>query len=160
MRILRAVVQTPMLPMLDTGHDKLLSGGIAGQLVGDHHTRSRALLLEQLSQRRGRISATLNQDVEHDPMLVPVLPTCKADHNLIQVPLVSRCWKTPADLIGKGLAELQRPLAYCLTWAEGKSEAKPDRVADYFSGKAVAGVARVAGWFHALAYAHIRSLSR
>src|ERR687897_627592 len=90
MRVLGAVVQTPMLPMFDTRHDLSLSRAIAGQFVCDQHARGHALLLEKLAQQAlggFRIAATLNQNVDHAPMLIdsapePMLPTCDADHNL------------------------------------------------------------------------------
>ena len=80
-----------MLPMLDAGHDRPLCGSIAGEFVRDHHARCHALLLEQLAQQAlggFRIAAALNQDVEHDAMLVdgapePMLPACDADRNLV-----------------------------------------------------------------------------
>jgi hypothetical protein len=42
----------------------------------------------------------------------PVLSACNADDNLVHMPFVSRCWKTSADLVGKALPELQRPLPH------------------------------------------------
>jgi hypothetical protein len=91
MRILSAIVQAFMLPMLNTGHDFSLCSGIAGQLVRDHDARGHALLPEQFPQQalgRFGIATALNQDVEHDPMLIdgapePMLPACDADHDLV-----------------------------------------------------------------------------
>src|SRR3954453_21201624 len=73
---------------------------------------------EQLAQQALRcfcVAAALNQDVEHNPMLVhgtpePMLLTGDADDNLVEMPFVSRSRKAPADLVGIILAELQRPL--------------------------------------------------
>jgi hypothetical protein len=118
MAVLRTIIQAPVLAVFDTWHDFALGSPIAGQIVGDHHARSLALLLQQFPQQalgRFGIAAALSQDLEHDPMLVhcapePVLPARDADDDLIEVPLVARCRQTPADLIGKGLAELQRTL--------------------------------------------------
>ena len=73
MRILCAIVQALMLPMLHARHHNPLCSGVAGQLVRDHHPWNDPLLLEQLAQQAlGRlcIPATLNQDVEHDAVLV------------------------------------------------------------------------------------------
>ena len=50
MRILCPVVEALVLPVLDPGHDLPLGGGIALQLVGDEHTGSSTLLLEQLAE--------------------------------------------------------------------------------------------------------------
>ena len=44
----------------------------------------------------------------------PMLLAGDADHDLIEVPLVSGCRKTPADLVGEALAEFQRPLPHGL----------------------------------------------
>ena len=109
-----------MLPMLHARHHGAFRSGIAGQFIGDHHTRSRTLLLEQPPQQalgRCRIAAALNQDVEYDPMLIdgapePMLLAGNADRNLIEMPFIARCWKAPADLIGITLAELLRPLPH------------------------------------------------
>ena len=111
-----------MLAVLHTRHHSLLRGGIAGQLVRDHHARCPALTLQQFAQQalgRLRVAPALNQDVEHDSMLVhgtpePMLFTSDADHNVIEMPFVARSRTTPADLVGKILAELHRPLPYRL----------------------------------------------
>ena len=81
-------------------------GGVAGELVGDHHARCDALLLEQLAQQPLGgfcIATTLHQNIEHDSVLVdgspePVLPTCDTDRDLVEVPFVSGGRKTAADL--------------------------------------------------------------
>src|SRR5215213_7076186 len=107
-----------MLPMLDTRYDLSFGRAVAREFVGDHHARSDALLPEQLAQQPVGcfcIAAALNQNVEHNPMLVhhspePMLSACNADYHLVEVPLVTGCWKTAADLVRKPLTELQRPL--------------------------------------------------
>jgi len=107
-----------MLPMLDIRHDLSLSRAIAREFVGDHHARSLALLLEEFAQETlGGFCVTpaLNQNVEHDPMLIdgspdPMLLTRNTDYDLIQVPFVSGCRETTADLVRKVLAELSCPL--------------------------------------------------
>ena len=122
MRVLGAIVQALMLPMLHARHDYPLCCSMAGHLICDHDAQRRTLLLEQFAQQalsRFGITPTLDQDVEHDPMLVhgapePVLPARNADHDLIKVPLVPGHGQTPPDLIGITLPELQRPLAYRL----------------------------------------------
>ena len=85
-----------MLAMLDAGHDLSLGRAIARKLIGDHHARSKALLLEQLAQQPlgcFSIAAALDQDIEHDPVLIygtpePVLHPGDPDGDLVQVPLV------------------------------------------------------------------------
>ena len=99
MAVFRMIVQSLMLPMLDTGHDLSFCGTVAREFVGDHHARCDALLLEQLAQQPlgcFGIASALDQDIEYGPMLVdrppePVLPACNADRNLIEVPPVTGC---------------------------------------------------------------------
>ena len=91
MAVLGTIVQTFMLSVFNTGHHDPLRGGIARQLIGDHHTRCDALLLEQLAEHAFGgfgIAPALHQNVEHDPVLVhgapePMLPAADADHNLV-----------------------------------------------------------------------------
>jgi len=119
MTVLGSIVQAPMLPVFNTGDYNLLSGGIAGQFVRHHYPKRYTLLLEQFPEQTlggFLIAAVLDQDVEHDPVLIdrspePVLPTCNADDYLIEVLLVSWCRKTSLDLVSKALAELHCPLA-------------------------------------------------
>src|SRR5215210_3342230 len=102
-----------MPPVLDRGHDLTLRGPVAGQLVRDHHTRGPALLLEQLAaQALGGplVAPALDQDVEHDPILVdgppePVLLSPDHQAHFVEVPLVARTGQPTPDLVGKGLAE-------------------------------------------------------
>jgi hypothetical protein len=83
-------------------------------------TRCLALLLEQLAQqalRRFGIATSLDPNVEYGPVLIhcapePMISARDADHNLVDVPFVSRCGKSAADLVGKALAELQGPLPH------------------------------------------------
>ena len=154
--------------MLHARHHCPLRSGVVGQFIGDHHTRYDALLLEQLPQQTlgcFGVMTALDQDIEHDPMLVDgwpelVLPARDADHDLVLVPFFPGCWKTLADLVGKAVAELQRPLSHRLTTdqdpsggqhllhhaqAQWKPEVQPYDVADHLSRKAVAGVTRVTG---------------
>src|SRR5215813_4168750 len=49
-RILRSVVQSLVLAMLNAKHDLAFGRAIAGELVSDHHKRCPHLLLQQLAQ--------------------------------------------------------------------------------------------------------------
>jgi hypothetical protein len=104
-----------------------------------------------------------------------MLSARNADHDLIEVPPVPRCRQTPPDLIGITLPELQRPLPRSFVadldasggehlldhaQAQGKPEIEPDCVANHFSRKAMAGIERITGRFHAHTYASIPSLLR
>lgn len=122
MAVLGSVIQPSMLAMFDSRHDLSPCGTVAREFVGDHHARCDALLLQQLTQQAFGcfgIAPALNQDIEHGSVLVygppqPVLLAGDADRNLIKMPFVSGCGQTPADLGGKGLAELHRPLPHRL----------------------------------------------
>ncbi len=93
----------------------------------------------------------------------PMRLASDGDHNLVEMPYVSGCRKTPADLVGEALAELQRPLPDCLMTdqdpagsqhllhhpeAEREPKIKPDGMADHFRWEPVAGVAKMARRFH------------
>jgi len=76
-RVLRPVVETLVLPVLDGRHHLALSRPIARQLVGDHDTRWTGLLLQQLAQQALgglRVAPALHQDVQHGPVLVDRAP--------------------------------------------------------------------------------------
>ena len=96
MGILRSVIQTLMSAMLDRGHHLVFRGAVAGQLVRDHHTRDPALLFQQLAEQAlggPLVPPALDQNVEHDPILVdsPPQPMLLAgDHqaHFVEVPYV------------------------------------------------------------------------
>jgi hypothetical protein len=77
MRVLRPVVETLVLPVLNAWHNLLPRRSIAGKLVGDHDARRPALPLQQLAQQPlgcALITPALDQDVEHDAVLVDRAP--------------------------------------------------------------------------------------
>src|ERR671929_707045 len=122
MRVFRPVVEAFVRPMLDPGDQFPLGRAVTGQLVRDHDTRWPHLLLQQLAkQARGGplVSPALNQDVEHDSILVdgppePVLLSADPQADFIQVPLVSRTGQPAPDPVGELLTELARPLPHGL----------------------------------------------
>jgi len=169
-RVLRRLVQALVLPVLSRGHHCALCRPVTRQLVGDHHARNPALPFEQLAhQALGLlcVAAALDQDVQHHSALIdrtpqPVLYLRDRDHDLIDVPLVTRRWQPAAGLVGKALPELQRSLApvdplrgstmtddgagrgeqfVYHAQAEREAEGEPDGVADDLGRKLVAGVA-------------------
>lgn len=171
MAAFRSIAQASMLSMLAPRHDLSLGHAVAREFVGVHHARYDALLLEQLAQEAlggFGIASALHQDVKDDTVLVdstpePMFPTGVADLHLIEKLLVSRCRPTAADLIGKTLAELQRPLAHRLmayldasggehllhhAQAKRKPEVQPDGIADHFRRKTVMGIAGIPGHLH------------
>src|SRR3954471_7215098 len=152
-------------PMLDRGHHLSLRGTVAGQLVRDHHrgTRGAHLPLQQLPEQAlgGLLVApALDQNVEHDPILIdsppePMLRSPDHQAHFVQMPLVSRTGKPAADLVGEYLAKFARPLPHGLVahkdaaggqhlfdhaQAQRKAEVEPNGVADDLAWKAVTGV--------------------
>jgi hypothetical protein len=98
-----------MLAVFHTRHHDSLGGGITRQFVCNHPARRYTLLLEQLpEQALGglHVASALDEYVEYDSMLVhcapePMLLTRDDDHNLVEMSLVARCWKTPAIWLAK-----------------------------------------------------------
>src|SRR3954453_17400013 len=164
-RILGPVVQ-PLVPaVLDPGHQLLLGGRIARQLVRDHDPRRPSLLLQQLAQQAlggPLVAPALDQHVEHNALPVdrppqPVLLAGDLDLDLVQVPLVAGTGQPSADLVRERLAELEAPLPHGLVadddaaggqqlldhpQAERETEIEPDGVADDLRREPVAGVGR------------------
>ena len=103
--------------MLDAGKQLTLSDTVASQFVGHDHPRHILKTLQQSLEepfRGGPITSSLNQDVEHNPMLIDCAPevalhALDPDEHLIEVPLVS--WPRPAaaQAIGEIRAEFLAP---------------------------------------------------
>jgi hypothetical protein len=101
----------------------------------------------------------LDQDVQHEPVLVdrvpkPVLHPSDLHRDLVQVPFIAGPGQPAADLVGEPLAELQAPLPYGfmadrnaaggedlinVAQAERKAEIEPDGEADDLGWEAVTG---------------------
>ena len=77
MTVLGTVVQALVLSVLDPGHDRSCRRAVASQLVGNHHTWCPPLPLHQLAQQAlggSGVAAALDEDVEHDAILVDSAP--------------------------------------------------------------------------------------
>lgn len=77
MRVLSSIIQISALPVLDARKQLTLRDTIASQLVGHNHPRLILQTLQQPSEealRGNGIAAGLNQDVEHDAVLVDGAP--------------------------------------------------------------------------------------
>ena len=108
-----------------------------------------------MSSLAASFTPALDQDVQHDPVLVhrapkPVLHPGDLHRDLIQMPFVASTRQPAADPVGKCLAELEGPLLHGLmadddaaggknlvdmVQAERKAEIEPDDVADDLAGK-------------------------
>ena len=77
MRVLRAVVQVPALPMNNFGHDASLRSPIAAQFVGDDHAGRPASGAQQLAEKANSgktVALWLHQNVNDGTMLVDCTP--------------------------------------------------------------------------------------
>src|SRR3954464_1243800 len=124
---------------------------------------ARPCFFSSLRSRRlaARLSPpALDQDVEHNPLLVdgppqPVLLSPDQQAHFVEVPLVARTGQPTPDLVGEGLAELARPLPHGFmahvdaaggqhlfhhAQAQRKTEVEPNGLADDLAWKAIAGV--------------------
>ena len=166
-RVFRSVVEALVPAVLDTGHQLLLRGAVAAELVGDHHTRRPALPLQQLAQQAlggPLVAPALDQHIQHQPVLIhgtpqPVLHPGDLDGDLVEVPLVTSTGQPPPDPVGELLAEPERPLPHGLVahddaaggqhlldhaQAEWEPEVQPDGVADHLGRKPIPGIKRPA----------------
>src|SRR3954449_8575984 len=124
------------------------------------------------SFRRSRLAACLSRRLwTNTSSTIPVWSTARqsqcftpAIFYLVEVPFVANAGQPALDLIGKCLAELERPLPHGLVadddaagrqhlfhhaQAQRKAEVQPHGVADDLARKAVAGVGRVGCGCHA-----------
>src|SRR3954468_16431259 len=100
--------------MLDRGHHLRLRGAVARQLVRDHDTRRPRLPLQQLAKQTlggPLVAPALDQDVEHDPILVdsPPEPALRSpDH---QAHLASRAGESHPHALPEPYVTLSRHTA-------------------------------------------------
>src|SRR3984885_5140034 len=100
--------------MLDVGKQVALCHAVASQLVGHDHPRHMVQSLQQAPEEALGgigISALLNEDVEHNAVLIHgapkiVLHALDPDEHLVHVPLVSRQWSAASRAGCEGRAKL------------------------------------------------------
>src|ERR1700722_15320888 len=103
--------------MLNLRKQLALSHAVASQLIGHNHARHILQALQQPAKEPFRgfgIPPRLNEDVEHDAVLVHgtpkiVLHSLDSDEYLVEVPLIPRSWASAAKALGKALAEIPTP---------------------------------------------------
>src|SRR6202522_1364871 len=106
--------------MLDVGKQVALCYAVASQHVGHDHPRHIVLALQQAPEEAlggFGISALLNEDVEHNAVLIHAAPkivlhALDPDEHLVQVPLVPWPWPAASHAVGKALAEFLAPAPY------------------------------------------------
>ena len=99
--------------MLDAGKQLTLSDTVASQLVGHDHPRHTLKTFQQSLEepfRGGPITSGLNQDVEHNAILIDrapeiVLHALDPNEHLIEIPLVS--WLRPAAAAAYAISEIR-----------------------------------------------------
>ena len=104
MRLLGAVVQIPMLAVLQTWEELPLGYAVALELIRDDHARDVLTPFEQLTEERLRIrlvAMALNQDIQHIPVLIDRPPVrvpfaIDGEEDFIQMPRIARS-RTPAS---------------------------------------------------------------
>ena len=94
MRVLGAVVQIPALSVFDAGKQMALRGAVASRLVGHDHPRHILQSLQQSSEETlGSVGITpiLNQNVEHDSVLIHRAPEIVLLRDYREMPVTLRC---------------------------------------------------------------------
>jgi hypothetical protein len=117
MRILSPVVEIAALPVLDIRQKRALGHTVAFQFIGYDHARHILQALQQsFEEALGRFAITpsLNQDVEHDAILIHRTPqimksALNADKNLVAVTLVARPGTPTTKTLRETLAEFLTP---------------------------------------------------
>jgi len=165
--------------MLDVRKQVALRHTVASQFVGHDHSRHILQTLQQSPEESlggWGIAAFLNEDVEHNAVLIHGAPqiarhALDPDEHLVQVPLVAGSWPSAAQAVSKALAEFPAPAPNRLigdndatfsqeqlniSQAEAEHVVQPDSMADDLGGKAMA-VVRVRWRFHAPTVFRLRS---
>jgi len=117
MRVLRPIVQISALSMLDAGKQLTLSDAISPQLVGHDHPRYIVQDLHKPLEKALRgvgIAPGLNEDVEHDAILIDgtpqiVLHALGANEDFVHVPLVPKPRTVATQAVGKTRGEFLAP---------------------------------------------------
>ena len=106
-RILRAIIEIPVLTMFHPWQDLALGGSVALELLGNDHARDVGQSLEELAEKplcRLLISATLNQNIQYIPVLIDcppeiVMRAFDGEKHLIEVPFIARSRTSPSQLV-------------------------------------------------------------
>ena len=164
MRVLRPVVQVPVLPVSNAGHDHSLSCRVTAQLIRhDHAWTSPPGCAQQPSEEphgRKTVAFRLDENVDHNTILVDGSPeimphTIDVEKDLVQMPFVARSRTPLPQAIGIPLAELVAPAPdrfiadyhtsrghqfFHITKADTESEVQPHAIGDDLLRKPIAMV--------------------
>jgi hypothetical protein len=155
------------LAMLNLGKQLAMSHTVASQFIGHDHARHILKAFKQSSEESfggPGITPGLNEDVEHDTVLIHCTPqivvhALNPDEHLIEVPLVTGPRTAAAQSAGKTLTEFLAPAPdsligdddatlgqqqFNISQAEAEHVIQPDSMADEIGWKpmAVVGVRR------------------
>jgi hypothetical protein len=153
MRVLRPVIEIPMLAMFHAREALALGGPIALEFIRDDDPRSVLTAFEELAEELlggPFVPSPLHQDIELHAVLIHGPPQIVAflvdrDEHFIQMPLVAWPGTPMPQLIRILLAELPAPLPdrlirddhaadeqelFHIAMAQGEAEVQPDGVAD------------------------------
>ena len=108
MRVLRPVVQIPMLPMSNAGHHDPFRRPVAAQFVGDDDARFASSGPQQLAKEpdRGKtVALRLHENVEDNAVLIDGSPEIMSDaidleEDLVQMPFVAGSGTPSPQAIG------------------------------------------------------------
>jgi hypothetical protein len=153
MRVLRPVIEIPMLAMFHAREDLALGSPIALEFIRDDDPGNVLTALEELAEELlggPFVPSPLHQNVElhavlihGPPQIVPLL--INRDEDLIQVPLITRLGTPAAQVIRVLLAKLAAPFTngfvrdddatdeqelFHVAMAQREAEIQPDGVAD------------------------------
>jgi hypothetical protein len=120
-RVLRAIIQRPVLAMFHPREDLSLGGSVALEFIDNDHARYVRQALEELAEELLcclLIPAVLHQDIQHVPVLTHrppqiVMFALDCEKHLIEVSPVAELGTAATQLIGILLAKLAAPLANC-----------------------------------------------
>ena len=167
MRVLCPIVQISALSVLDARKQLTPSDTITPQLVGHDHSWDVLQTLQKPPEEALRgvaIAPSLNQDVEHNTILIDRAPkvllhALDPDEDFVQVPLVPWPRALAAQAVGETRTEFLAPASHRLVGddnaalsqeqlnipqAEAEHVVQPDSVADDLGGEPVAVVG--IGW--------------
>jgi hypothetical protein len=122
MRILGPIIQIPALPVLDAGEQLTLSDTVAPQLVGHDypwHVLQTPKKSPKEALRRVGIAAGLNENIEHDTILIHGTPeialhALDSDEDFVHVPLVPWPRPAPTQAGGETCSEFLAPAPHRL----------------------------------------------
>jgi len=120
MRVLSPVVEIAALAMFDVRKKLSSSHTVAPQFIGHDHSRLVLQADEQPSEetpRRLAVATALNQDIEHNTVLVHGAPevlkhAVDPDEHFVEKPFVTRPWPTAPDPFGEARTEFRAPTAH------------------------------------------------